>query len=80
MRYRNTIRIFEDSSIVNPDTAFHVRINNVVNTRNQEIRIVDMGNTLSYFYGSLIKLQHTEAKKLPIEGKTPIAKLLPKSV
>jgi len=50
MIYRQPTRIFEDSGIVNPDTAFHVRIDNVVNTRNQDMRtMVDHGRYFSIF-------------------------------
>jgi len=50
MSYRKPTRIFEDSGIVNPDTAFHVRIDNVVNTRNQDMRaMVDQGRYFSIF-------------------------------
>jgi hypothetical protein len=48
--YRKPRRIFEDSGIVNPEEAYHVRLNNVTNTRKQDIKtMVNLGRYFSIF-------------------------------
>lgn len=50
MNYRKPTRIFEDSGIVNSDTAYHVDLENVANTKNQNIKtMVDRGRYFSIF-------------------------------
>lgn len=50
MPYRKPLRIFENAGVVDPRTAYHVRIDNVVNTRNQDMRtMVDQGRYFSIF-------------------------------
>jgi len=50
MEYTKPKRIFEDSGIVDPSTAYHVNLENVVNTKNQDIKtMVDLGRYFSIF-------------------------------
>jgi len=50
MQYKKPKRIFEDSGVVNPEDAYHVLLDNVVNTRGQDIKtMVDMGRYFSIF-------------------------------
>ncbi|MBE9569984.1 MAG: AAA-like domain-containing protein [Proteobacteria bacterium] len=48
--YKRPKRYFEDSGIVDPASAYHVDLKNVVNTKNQDIKaMVDMGRYFSIF-------------------------------
>ncbi len=48
--YRKPIRIFEKSGSVNPEASYHVHLENVVNTDNQDIKtMVDRGRYFSIF-------------------------------
>lgn len=48
--YRKPKRIFEDSGVVNPENAYYVSIDNVTNTKKQDIKtIVDQGRFFSIF-------------------------------
>jgi len=50
MNYRKPKRIFEDSGTVDPKMSYHVELENVVNTKNQDIKtMVDMGRYFSIF-------------------------------
>ncbi len=50
MTYRKPKRIFEDSGSVNPERSYYVPLDNVVNTKNQDIKtIVDWGRYFSIF-------------------------------
>ena len=50
MEYQKPKRIFEDAGIVDPSTAYHVDLENVVNTKNQDIKtMVDLGRYFSIF-------------------------------
>jgi len=39
MNYRKPKRIFEDSGTVDPKMSYHVELENVVNTKNQDIKV-----------------------------------------
>ncbi|MBW1676216.1 MAG: hypothetical protein JRF30_06745 [Deltaproteobacteria bacterium] len=44
MDYRKPKRIFEDSGTVDPIRSYHVQLENVVNTKNQDLKtMVDHG-------------------------------------
>ncbi len=48
--YRKPKRIFEDSGTVDPLSSYHVKLENVVNTRNQDLKtMVDLGRYFSIF-------------------------------
>ncbi|MCX6581920.1 MAG: AAA-like domain-containing protein [Candidatus Aminicenantes bacterium] len=48
--YRKPLRFFEDSGIVNPEASYCVSLDNVVNTKNQDIKtMVDLGRYFSIF-------------------------------
>ena len=48
--YRKPVRFFEDSGTVNPEAAYYVLLDNVVNTKNQDIKtMVDRGQYFSMF-------------------------------
>jgi hypothetical protein len=50
MNYRKPKRIFEDSGNVNPEEAYYVKLDNVTNTKNQDIKtMVDRGRYFSMF-------------------------------
>jgi hypothetical protein len=50
LTYRKPGRIFENSGHVNPEEAYYVRLNNVANTRKQDIKtMVDLGRYFSMF-------------------------------
>ena len=50
MNYKKPKRIFEDSGTVDPKMSYHVELENVVNTKNQNIKtMVDMGRYFSIF-------------------------------
>jgi len=50
MTYRKPKRIFEDSGTVDPLRSYHVELENVVNTRNQDLKtMVDLGRYFSIF-------------------------------
>ena len=50
MQYKKPKRIFEDSGVVNPEYAYHILLNNVTNTKGQDIKtMVDMGRYFSIF-------------------------------
>ena len=50
MEYKKPRRIFEDSGVVNPEDAYHVLLDNVANTKGQDIKtMVDMGRYFSIF-------------------------------
>ena len=50
MEYKKPRRIFEDSGTVNPGSAYCVDLENVVNTKNQDLKtIVDQGRYFSIF-------------------------------
>jgi len=50
MKYTKPKRIFENSGVVDPKTAYHVELENVVSTRNQDIKtMVDLGRYFSIF-------------------------------
>jgi AAA domain-containing protein len=50
MNYRKPKRIFEDSGTVDSKMSYHVELENVVNTKNQDIKtMVDMGRYFSIF-------------------------------
>ena len=50
MQYKKPKRIFEDSGVVNPKDACHVLLDNVTNTRGQDIKtMVDMGRYFPIF-------------------------------
>lgn len=50
MTYRKPVRIFEDSGIVNPEEAYYVSLENVTNTKRQDIKaMVDRGRYFSIF-------------------------------
>jgi hypothetical protein len=44
MKYRKPKRIFEDSGSVNPEQSYYVPLENVTNTKKQDIKtMVDLG-------------------------------------
>jgi hypothetical protein len=48
--YRKPERIFEDSGNVNPDEAYYIRLDNVTNTKKQDIKtMIDRGRYFSIF-------------------------------
>ena len=48
--YRKPIKFFEDSGVVDPRSAYHVELENVVNTKGQDIQtMVDLGRYFSIF-------------------------------
>jgi len=50
MPYRKPVRIFENSGTVNPEGAYYVQLENVTNTRRQDIKtMVDQGRYFSMF-------------------------------
>ena len=50
MTYRKPKRIFEDSGTVDPIRSYHVQLENVVNTKNQDLKtMVDLGRYFSIF-------------------------------
>ncbi|MCD4777487.1 MAG: AAA-like domain-containing protein, partial [Desulfobacterales bacterium] len=50
MNYRKPERIFEDSGTVDPEMSYHIELENVVNTKNQDIKtMVDLGRYFSIF-------------------------------
>jgi hypothetical protein len=50
MKYRKPKRIFEDSGSVNPEQSYYVPLENVTNTKKQDIKtMVDMGRYFSIF-------------------------------
>jgi hypothetical protein len=50
MRYRRPKRFFEDSGTVNPEESFYVPLDNVTNTKNQDLKtMVDRGRYFSIF-------------------------------
>ena len=50
MDYRKPKRIFEDSGTVDSKISYHVELENVVNTKNQDIKtMVDTGRYFSIF-------------------------------
>ncbi len=50
MKYRKPKRFFEDTGAVDPETAYHVELENVVNARNQDLKtMVDLGRYFSIF-------------------------------
>ncbi|MCP5107652.1 MAG: hypothetical protein GY950_29965, partial [bacterium] len=50
MIYRKPERIFEDSGSVNPEESYYVPLDNVTNTKNQDIKtMVDRGRYFSIF-------------------------------
>ncbi|MBC2696330.1 MAG: hypothetical protein HF982_13855 [Desulfobacteraceae bacterium] len=50
MNYRKPERIFEDSGTVDPRISYHIELENVVNTKNQDIKtMVDLGRYFSIF-------------------------------
>ena len=50
MQYKKPKRIFEDSGVVNPEEAYHVLLDNVANTKGQDIKtMVDIGRYFSIF-------------------------------
>jgi len=50
MNYKKPERIFEDSGTVDPKISYHIELENVVNTKNQDIKtIVDLGRYFSIF-------------------------------
>ncbi|NIM18615.1 MAG: hypothetical protein GTO45_42105 [Candidatus Aminicenantes bacterium] len=49
-RYRKPRRIFEDSGTVNPEEAYYIPLDNVTNSKNQDIKtMVDRGRYFSIF-------------------------------
>ena len=50
MQNKKPRRIFEDSGVVNPEDAYHVLLDNVANTKGQDIKtMVDLGRYFSIF-------------------------------
>jgi len=50
MNYKKPERIFEDSGTVDPKISYHIELENVVNTKNQDIKtMVDLGRYFSIF-------------------------------
>ena len=50
MEFKKPKRIFEDSGIVDPASAYHVEMEDVVNTKGQGIKtMVDLGRYFSIF-------------------------------
>lgn len=50
MKYRKPKRIFEDSGSVNPEQSYYVPLENVTNTKKQDIKtMVDLGRYFSIF-------------------------------
>ena len=50
MIYRKPKRTFEDSGTVDPIRSYHVELENVVNTKNQDLKtMVDLGRYFSIF-------------------------------
>ena len=50
MAYRKPKRVFEDSGAVDPGMSYHVELENVVNTKKQDIKtMVDLGRYFSIF-------------------------------
>jgi hypothetical protein len=50
MNYKKPERIFEDSGTVDPKMSYHIELENVVNTKNQDIKtMVDLGRYFSIF-------------------------------
>ena len=48
--YRKPVRFFEDSGTVNPEAAYYVLLDNVTNTKKQDIKtMVDLGRYFSMF-------------------------------
>ncbi len=48
--YKQPKRFFEDAGTVDPESAYHVELENVVNSRNQDLKtLVDMGRYFSIF-------------------------------
>ncbi|MCD6293976.1 MAG: hypothetical protein J7M20_03410, partial [Deltaproteobacteria bacterium] len=49
-RYKKPKRFFEDAGIVDPGSAYHVEMENVSNTKGQDIKsMVDLGRYFSIF-------------------------------
>jgi len=50
MNYKKPKRMFEDSGVVDPRKSYHVELENVVNTKHQDIKtMVDLGRYFSIF-------------------------------
>jgi len=50
MEFKKPKRIFEDSGIVDPASAYHTEMEDVVNTKGQDIKtMVDLGRYFSIF-------------------------------
>lgn len=50
MAYRKPKRVFEDSGAVDPKMSYHVELENVANTKKQDIKtMVDLGRYFSIF-------------------------------
>ncbi len=50
MNYKKPKRMFEDSGVVDPRMSYHVELENVVNTKHQDIKtMVDLGRYFSIF-------------------------------
>jgi hypothetical protein len=50
MNYKKPKRMFEDSGVVDPKMSYHVELENVVNTKHQDIKtMVDLGRYFSIF-------------------------------
>ena len=48
MEFKKPKRIFEDSGIVDPASAYHIEMKDVVNTKGQDIKtMVDLGRYFS---------------------------------
>ena len=50
MNYKKSKRTFEDSGTVDPKMSYHVKLENVANTKRQDIKtLVDLGRYFSIF-------------------------------
>ena len=50
MNYKKPKRIFEDAGVVDPKMSYHIELNNVTNTKSQDIKtLVDLGRYFSIF-------------------------------
>jgi len=62
LKYKPAKRIFEDTGYVDPEISYHVHIENVVNSHNQDLKtMVDHGRYFSMFAPRQIKSETTDA-------------------
>ena len=50
MKYKKAIRMFEDSGVVNPEESYYVPLDNVTNTKKQDLQtMINLGRYFSIF-------------------------------